>query len=268
MSEPAAVLVLERVVRNDATLPGVEPTITILQTLGGRDLDQGRPEKGRKRFRAYYDFQEKALVTKQGNAEVQSYWRRWLLLRVAAAFADRGMVPDTLELMARYADIPPTRYQESPPNGTIVALTRSMASLAPVERYQLLKEWTLLKAERKGLRSLVGYHSDTNIPPSVFGVSSVIPPGGVIATPALLIEAAIAAGRVDELAGELRAIDGSVVEEARPLLALVEIARGKRSEIGAIVNGFSSEIKKPGKSTTRLIRPSSNGKPSLFRTHP
>jgi tetratricopeptide (TPR) repeat protein len=243
-AEESAVLVLERVVRNIASQTGVEPTVTILQALGGRDLDMGRLDSARKRYRDYFEFQDKAFAVNQGNAEVQNFYRRGLLLRIAAAFARRGLVPDSLEMLGRYADIAPTRYQESSPNGTIAALARGLAKLPPAERYRLLKEWTLPSMDRKAVRSLVAFLSDSNIPPAVFGATNVIPPGGVVATPLLLIEAAKEAGKLDELASEVRVLDRKTIDDARPFMALIEIARGKGVDILAMIDGLAEEHEK------------------------
>ena len=250
-SEASAGLVLARVVKNLSTQTGLEPMTTILQALAGHELDRGRLEAGRSRFREYLDFWEKTIVQNQPNLEVQSFYRRGLLLRVAAAFARRGLMPDALEQMGRYADLAPTRYQESSPNGAITALARGLADLPAVERYRLWKEWTLPKADRKNLRSLVAFCSDSNIPPADFKVTNVIPPGGIVATPSLLIEAAREAGKLDELASEVRALDPKTVEEARSLLALIEIARGKPEEAAAIVEAMVGEHEKAIEATNK-----------------
>jgi hypothetical protein len=244
-SEAAAGLVLDRAIKNlSGQSTTAEPTVTLMQALGGHHLDRGRLEAGRERYRAYFDFQEKALSQNQQNPEVLIYYRRGLMLRVAAAFARRGVVPDALEMLGRYADLAPTRYQESSPNGTIAALARGLGGLPTVERYRLLKDWTLPTAERKGVRSLVAYLSESNVPPAVFGATNVIPPGGIIATPGLLIEAAREAGKLDELADEVRALDPQAVDDARPLLALVEIARGKEGDAASIVEVLAVEHEK------------------------
>ena len=243
-SEEAAVLVLDRALRNISSQAGVEPTVTILQALGGRDLDRGRLESARKRFGDYFNFQDKAYAPNQGNAEVMSYYRRGLTLRVAAAHARRGVVPDALEMLGRYTDIAPTRYQESSPNGTLAAIARGLASLPPDERYRRLKDWTLPSPDRKAVRSLVAFLADSNVPPAVFGATNVIPPGGVVATPSILIEAARGAGKLDELAGEVRGLDPKTIEDARPFLASIEVARGKGLDVMATVEGLAEEHEK------------------------
>ena len=240
----AAEAVLDRAIKNLSSQAGTEPVGTLQQALGGHDLDQGRTDAGRKRLFEYLDLQEKALAQNQVNPESLSFYRRRNLLTIAAAFARRGLVVDTLEALGRYADIPITRYNESSPNGPIAALAGHLAKLPAEARHRLLKDWTLPTADRKSVRSLVAFLSDRNVPPAVFGASNAIPAGGIIATPLLLIEAAREAGKLDELAAEVRALDEKSVEEARPLLILVEIARGKGGDVLPKVEAIADDLEK------------------------
>ena len=237
----SAEAVLERAIKNLSTQPVAEPASTLLQALGGHELDQGRLDAGRKRYFESLDLQDKALAQNQTNPEVLSFYRRGNLLRVADAFARRGLVADALEVLGRYADIPPTRYGEASPNGTLAAMAARLARLPAEERYRLLRGWTLPTADGKGVRSLVAFLSSRSVPPAIFGASNAVPTGGIIATPLLLIDAAREAGKLDELAAEVRALEAKSVEEARPLLILVEIARGKGLDVLPKVEALAAD---------------------------
>ena len=260
-AEKSAEAVLDRAIRNLSAQAGTEPVGTLMQALAGHDLDRARLDSGRKRLREYLDLQDKALAQNQNNPAFLAYYRRGNTLRAAAAFARRGLLPETLEMLGRYAELPPTQFTESSPNDTLAALARGLATIPAEERHRLLKEWTLPTAGRKVVRSLVGFLSDANVPPAVFGASNAIPPGGVIATPLLLIEAARQAGKLDELAGEVRALEEKSVEEARPLLILVEIARGKGGDVVAQAEAIADELEKALKPAPDQASPVTNQLP-------
>ena len=244
-TEKSARALLEQAIKNLSALPGSEPLGSLMTALAGHDLDLGRLDEGRKRLRDYIDLQEKTLAQTQNNPELLLYYRRGQWLRVAAAFARRGLVADALDVLGRYADVPTTRYAESSPNGTLAALARSLPDLPPEERYRLLKDWTFPTADRKSLRTVVGFLADSNAPPAVFASRPPAAPGGVVATPLLLIEAASRSGKLDELAGQVRALEEKSVEESRALLALVEIARGKGGDVLSTIEAMAADLEKP-----------------------
>ena len=124
-------------------------------------------------------------------------------------------------------------------------MARGLSKLPAEERYLLLKDWTLPTAERKSVRALVAFLAESQRPARRLRSPSrplSIPPGGIIATPLLLIEAARQAGKLDELANELRGLDEKSVDEARPLLVLVEIARGKGADVIPKIEAMAADL--------------------------
>jgi tetratricopeptide (TPR) repeat protein len=258
-AEKSAIALLDRAIKNLSAQTGTEPLCILMQSLAGHHLDRGRLDQGRKLLMDSLDLQDRSLAQNQANLEFVSYYRRGNLLRVAAAFARRGIVVDALEVLGRYADLAPTRFLELSPSGTVAALARGLVGIPSEHRYRLLKGWTVPTPERKTVRSLVAFFADSDLPSSIPSGSYPIKPGGVFATPLLLIEAAREARMLDELASEVRVLDDKSVEEARPLLVLVEIARGKGSDVIPKIEAMAAELEKAVKQSASSANVPQNG---------
>jgi tetratricopeptide (TPR) repeat protein len=105
--------------------------------------------------------------------------------------------------------------------GVLVALSRALAPLPPIGQYELWKKWTLPTEGKNALRVQIALRPPPLLPPAEFKPDAPVPV--VVSTPDLLLNAAKAAGKLDELVAELSKLDAKT-ENATFVLALAKLA--------------------------------------------
>lgn len=161
-----------------------------------------------------------------------------LLMECASA----GQAELTWELLGRLADIPrgPSNVELGP--GVLPALA-ALAKQPPTERYAALKRFTWPSEGRKSVRLLVAFVPERLAPTCFYAdapsagaprsrLTSDIPgvEGGVASSAEALIEAARDAGKLDELAEELKPLVAAEADNAQALATLVDLERGRLDE--------------------------------------
>jgi tetratricopeptide (TPR) repeat protein len=158
----------------------------------------------------------------------------------ARAFLRAGLLEPALEQLGALADTPDSNGGERIAAVDLLAAFRLLSARPAAERYALLKAWCLPSAHRNAARLVVTLVPDDRIP-AEFGVrpmarhSDSLDPRGILSTANLLIDAAREAGRLDELAVEIRKAAESKIENARLFHILVEIARGQGAAVAPVV---------------------------------
>ena len=176
------------------------------------------------------------------------YMRKLEFLKVAEEYAKGGQRADLLDCLGRYADLPATQNYGNVGNysGTMMS---ALATLPQADRYELLKTWTMPTADRKSVRLIAGVLPGTDSPQAfdVLRGDGQQPPreSQLSSTANFLIQAAIDAGRLEELQKELLPYVEQNVEQSKFLLQLTHIAQGKGSDILPDLQNLIAERKRP-----------------------
>ncbi|MEJ7636420.1 MAG: DUF1583 domain-containing protein [Singulisphaera sp.] len=212
----------------------------LLTVMARSQLENGDLEGGRKRLDEYLTSVDSAYQRYSGDYPVHQ--RRMAIQTVATEFARAGFGSDSLEALGRYMDAPvSSNYGETSLSGALVPLVQQLENQPAKVRYEALKTWTLPTPTRRVVRMPTALRS-LDEPPAVFSKGSKgdrKSRGGkpstvgaeVAGTAPLLIESALEAGTIDDLAAASAAAVEQKVENAEALHILVEVARGKTSEI-------------------------------------
>jgi hypothetical protein len=153
---------------------------------------------------------------------------------VASELSRAGLWDDVWNIVGQIADQPPSLRGESLPWGLWEELTRQAALLAAGPRYAHWKSWSMPTATRQSVRAFhafayeQSYRTDSG--------------GEPLSSLGLLIEAARAAGQLDELIAELGKLTESRVENAAAALLLAQIARGPSATLEKALEDFQADL--------------------------
>ena len=176
------------------------------------------------------------------------YMRKMEFLKVAEEYARGGQRADLLDCLGRYADLPATQNYGPVGNysGTMMS---ALATLPQADRYELLKSWTMPTADRKSVRLIAGVLPGEDSPQAfdILRGDSPRPPreSQISSTANFLIQAAIDAGRLEELQKDLLSHVEQNVEQSKFLLQLTQIAQGKGSDVLPDLQKLIAERKRP-----------------------
>lgn len=217
----------------------------LLRKLGRIHLEKGDAENARRSLRKYADLVQK-MNAEVGEGPAAAIWRRRLYHEVAFEFALGGMPVDALEMLGQFADLP-SRPSGDPVVGPALSLVaRWIGRLPAQERYELLKNWTLPAPGRETVRHLADFAFSDRVPEAFTSLAiwnrlsagAETPAGAqrsatqatsdrsaaIVSTAELLIEAARAAGRLDELSNQIRDAAAKGLENGLSLALLVAMA--------------------------------------------
>jgi tetratricopeptide (TPR) repeat protein len=249
---PAALPVLERAVKNLAAAGGEQPAMNMLLFLARHDFAQGKIKEGKARLKEVAGMSLRSVVRGGGQSPLI-----WKMQDVTQEYIRAGLFSDSLELIGMAVDLPAEQRAQIPRDtldNLTASFTRQFVTRPAVERYELLKNWTLPAPQRQSVR-ILGAFVSTETPPVEF---SAFPreawersggTNGVLSTPALLIEAAQEAGKLAELAAEARSLvrrkDQTLkIENADVLYALIQIARGQGATVEDILKQRLEQLRK------------------------
>ncbi len=226
---------------NGATEPAASMQMFLVKHYLSHGKDQQKIKKG---IQEYLKIAEKG--GRNQDADSWSYQRRGFFIQAARLFAEADMPTDALDLLGQYVDLANKKsryyYGDDPEFGTsIISLSKYLATKSPAERYELLKTWSFPTATRKSIRWYACYTPFTDAPVAYREPQSL--PDGLFCTPWLLIEAAQATGKLDEL---LQATDLAVkekVELAEPLALLIRVIK-QDPTVPATLQQYLVEAKK------------------------
>jgi hypothetical protein len=227
---PDARALLDKALKAMAGAPGEEPSASVRVALARHHFAAGRVEEGRAQLQAYLDRLEHALATANdpyGNNDV-GQMRRQIYQKAAAEFVRAGLWADALDLLGRFADAPPPRWNngDSGVGPVFAAVARRIALRPARERYELLKSWTMPAPNRKSVRLMAAGVPEGDAP-APFVTDSPSFPSGLASNAEMLIASAKEVGALDALADELAKAKEEKVENAETLWSLVQIALGK-----------------------------------------
>lgn len=209
--------------------------------LGPACLRAGDRDAGRHHLREFVRLEEESSV---GVPDYQTMMQKMKLWMATKEFADAGFWDDGWETLGQATDLPPITFMEFPEApGLLGPLARGLAGRPAADRYVFLKAWVLPSPTRKAIRLVAGPAGDDSVPPAAFGKFAA-PPAGLVSSLGLLIDAARAAGKLEELETEARAAVAVKAPNAESLLRLVLIARGHGKEVEAWVRQRADEVVK------------------------
>ena len=248
-TETAAWPLLEVATTTFVSAGGEGASVKLQVALARRHFAARRAEAGRKRVQSTLEALERA--TASGQSAYRNYGtafqtRRENLQIVAAEYARAGQWDEALEALGLSADAPISPFRgsiEGPPLA-LVAVARHLATLPAIGRYETLRAWTMPGETRANIRLLAAF-APTDIPPESFGRFLPIGDGsGLVSTMELLVDAAKAAGKLEELAEQARLAVERKGENAEALWTLVQIARGRAGEVEAPLGALLAEWSK------------------------
>jgi hypothetical protein len=223
---------------------GQETLGPLLLSIARRKFKDQKPDEAKITLRTYLEKMQESSVRYGGDYSL--YVRKQQLATVAAEFARAGQVADTWEMLGRFADAPTSKDYGGDPDlgGALSRAIRMVVALPAAERYALLKSWSMPTAERKSIRLLTAFVPEDRAIPSKFGPMPFVGLGGIAATPALLIDAAREAGKLDDLAAEAWKAAEARVENGQALLILAHLATGQPDRAESAIRARIDELKK------------------------
>ena len=258
-TESAARTVLEVSATTFVSSGGEEASVKLQVALARHHFAARRAEEGRKRVQSTLEALERA--TASGQSASRNYGgtfqsRRENLQVVAAEYARAGRWAEAMDALGQSADSPisPGRGVAEGPPLALVAVARHLATLPAIDRYETLRAWTMPGETRATIRLLAGF-APTDTPPESFGRFPAIGDGsGLVSSMELLVDAAKAAGKLDELAAQARLELEKKRENAEALRTLVEVARGRPGEVEPSLGALLAEwSKKPEESPSPAL---------------
>lgn len=223
---PFAVAILDLAIPIYTTSNSLQPAQTLLTLMARRQIESGDLAGARKHLNDYLDHTDKVSSRYSGTYPI--YLRKQALVSVAAEFARAGLVPDTMDALAKYIDAPPYEGGDPPADNAWIPLQRFLARMSDRERYDVLKAW-VLPAEKPVTRILTTVTANET-PPEAFNSGDLRGPigasaNGLISSSALLIDTARTLGKLDALAEEVATAAEKQRQGAESLRALVAMAR-------------------------------------------
>jgi hypothetical protein len=237
----AALPVLRRAARTLTGAPAAAPAAgVLLLLLAHHHLARGDVPAGRKGLQDYLELLNRGNVRLVANTLISQ--RKGQIQQVAAEFARAGLLDDTLQTLALFADMVRTPGDEPALPRLDYALFRHLSARPAGERYELLKAWMMPTASRKAVRLYGGYLPDDKVPAAFTPLrdtaagpaASVRQPPlteGVLDFASLLIDAAREVGKLDELAAEARKAAEDKAVNGEYLLIRVELACGRAEAV-------------------------------------
>lgn len=222
---PAVAPLLEGIVSQtlgNARNPNEEPARTLTFQLARFYLQQKQPELAKKKLDDFVAFLGPVYARYSG--DYGQYRRREALLQIAGVYAEFGQLGPAFEMLGQYADMPEIRNYGSSNSASIAKLILAPLNNLPAkQRYELLKSWALPLATRQSVRSI-----GAAVPNSSPQNDPALTPSNVLASSSTtLVEAARAAGKLDELRDLMRPWAEKNVENSQPLWHLIQLARGE-----------------------------------------
>jgi hypothetical protein len=170
---------------------------------------------------------------------------------LAREYLEAGWTTDALRELGLHADSvsaanadPKARGRRPEPTYEQFALLlRRLFEMAPAQRYDALKTWSLPTAGRKSLRYYVGT-TPAHVPPPELAKLPAIPADAVVNTLWLMVEAAKEAGKLDGLKAEADKLAADKIENGDVLKVFVYLARGKAKEAGPLVKAYVEAAQK------------------------
>jgi predicted Zn-dependent protease len=219
-----AVAIIERAARALGSGTEEEPVDSLLLTLARFEFEQANDRGGR-------NWIEEAVATAERAAartvlDDPLYRRKRVYADAAHEYLRAGHDAKALDLLGQFADASAARGGDPPVGSSLVALARRVAAWQAAERYERLKTWSFPTPTRRSVRLLAGFVSESSLAD----------------TASLLIAAARDTGKLDELGTELGELDRQGVDNARALLILVEIARGRCAAVAPLAQAVAADL--------------------------
>lgn len=190
-----------------------------------RHFADGRADRAADLLQRFQSAREKPAGMNLGaNTEQAAYLSKHAQALVAAEYARAGRLDDALTRLGQLCDAPPIS-NEPDVREALSAVALMLRRLPAAERYEKLKTWTLPVEGRKLARMLMT-SLRTEGPPPPFPQDDTADPEGLIGTSGLLIQAAVEAKKLDELAQAAAQAQTEGAEHADVLLALIELEQG------------------------------------------
>src|SRR5439155_23190532 len=141
-----------------------------------------------------------------------------------------GVLTTTLEALASFADLQIPRDRDASAAVALWHLARQAQKLAPQERYEQLRNWTLPAKGRLAVRVVASFDSGQPIPQIFLGPSDPPyepePRFKPLSNLTLLIDAAKEAGKLDELWPAMVPLAGEGVDRGEALAAINSLVKG------------------------------------------
>ncbi|HEV3119992.1 MAG TPA: DUF1581 domain-containing protein, partial [Gemmataceae bacterium] len=164
---------------------------------------------------------------------------------VEDALREFGIQADDTDASASRNDMLGPAYRPEPamPPAQYGRFVLLLLELPPARRYEILKTWSLPTSSRKMIRYYIGLVPG-EIPPAVFGARPPFPVDEPVSTMLLMVDAARAAGKIEELTATAKKLAAEKVENAGLFEVLVYLAQGKGKEIQPAVKAFAAAAHK------------------------
>ncbi len=213
-----------------------EPVTSLTFRLAGLHFQQGKSAEGKKLLDSYLALQGPMWANYGG--DYPAYQRKLAMLKVAGELARAGLKAESLDMFGRFADATTSRdYQVGGPGQEGAALLNGLAVLKPAERYDLLKAWSLPTKDRLSVRFIAALVGGDKAPAAFDAARGATPRAArqtqFLGTADLLVSAAAATGKLNELQQELEPHAAKNVENAKFLLLLTRLAQPDDTKIAA-----------------------------------
>ena len=214
----------------------IEPSKSLTYKLAQYHFQNGNADAGKKLLEGWITLQGQLWSNYSG--DYPAYQRKLALLGVAGEYARAGLKAESLDMLGRFADAVTSRdYQVGGPGKEGAAILSSLASLKPTERYDLLKAWSMPTKDRQSVRFVASLVPGDKAP-SIFDSARGATPRSVrqtqfLGSADLLVGAAAATGKLNELQRELEPLAEKNVENAKFLLLLTRLAQPDDTKIEA-----------------------------------
>ena len=233
----SAAPILTRAVKQLTTVPnrnGDERHTALLLRLAELNFKVGQPAAGKTLLNDYLAAVDATYQNYGG--DYGQHMHRQAVQRMANQLVKAGQLEDALQRLGEVADSPKTeRYGGTERFEAGPALVKQLQERPALERYKLLKAWTLPVAGRKTLRMINTFGAAEEMPQDFIkgllqaaGAKPAKP--GLLSTVKLLVEAAKEADKLDDLATAVQPLVDEKVEYAAELMALIKIAQKKPAE--------------------------------------
>ncbi len=213
-----------------------EPVTSLTFRLASLHFQQGKNGEGKKLLDSYLTLQGPMWANHGG--DYPAYQRKLAMLKVAGELARAGLKAESLEMFGRFADATTSRdYQVGGPGQEGAALLNGLAVLQPTERYDLLKAWSLPTKDRLSVRFIAALVAGDKAPTAFDAARGATPRAArqtqFLGTADLLVGAAAATDKLNELQRELEPHAEQNVENAKFLLLLTRLAQPDDTKVSA-----------------------------------
>lgn len=250
---PAAVSLFERAVdhfnqnaQQGRSASQEEPMRTFRFQLARFHFQNGDAAAGKKHLEDYLAFL--VPLYRRYGGDYGQYRRRLELIKIAAEYARAGIQTDALDCLGQYADLPLSRnYGQEGLGRAGAMILQGLTAIPAVERYDLLKTWSLPTADRQSVRAVSGLIPGDRAPEDFDSLRGATPRGPhdvqLLSTLEILVDAATQAGKLEELRSQLQPHVDKDVENAKVLMLLVRIAQ-RDKEVAKALGEYQAERNK------------------------